>query len=328
VAIYLGVDGGQTETRAVAVDGAGVVVASCRAPGLVHPLEPGGAEHLQHVLSLVRQAVPGDYRVRAAYLALTGVESPESPSHQTATEVAQGLWPDAELTIDNDGVAAWAGGTAGRPGVAAMAGTGSVVVAVNESGRRVRTGGWGPVLGDAGGGWRIGLMALRQMLRRWDAGLLTSDLDQIVLAKLGASSPAAIPVGLTSGRIPRVRVADLAPVIAARAGVDPAAQNILAEAASEFAVDVEAAMSRLSWSELPITVVPLGNVFRAGQAYLEPFERALAARAKVPFRIQQPILSNVGGAVVLSLRLAGLLTQEMTNRLAATELAYEGGGNC
>lgn len=328
VSVYLGVDGGQTETRAAWVTTDGIVVATSRAAGLVHPLGPNGAAHLREVLALLRDAIPLGYRVRAAYLALTGVEGSESSSHRTAIDVARGLWPDIDLSVDNDGLAAWAGGTAGRPGVAAMAGTGSVVVAVNESGSRVRTGGWGPALGDAGGGWHIGVLALRQLLRRWDAGLPASDLDQTILADLAAASPADVAVGINSGRIPRLRIVGLAPVIAASARVDPAARAILAQAASEFAIDVGAAISRLHWSESPITVVPVGDVFRAGRAYLEPFERALAARAGIECQIRPPILSNVGGAALLSLRSAGLLTQDVVTRLATSVLAYEGGESC
>jgi N-acetylglucosamine kinase-like BadF-type ATPase len=321
--VYLGVDGGQTGTRAVALDATGSIKAIVRAPGLIHPLRSGGAKHLRSVLERVRLGLPAGSPIGAAYLALTGVEGPESPSYGVALQVAADVWPDVYISVDNDGIAAWAGGTGRKPGVAAMAGTGSVVVAVNEEGERVRTGGWGATLGDPGGGWRIGLAALQQMLHRWDAGSEPTDLDRTLLNELGVASPAGIAIGLNSGRIPRLRIVRLAAVIAAAAVTDPAARGILESAAAEFAIDVAAALSRLEWCTVPVLVVPIGNVFRAGVLYRQPFERALASRSPVPFRIGAPLLSSAGGAALMSLALSGLCSDDVVERLVDSELAYE-----
>ena len=50
--------------------------------------------------------------------------------------VAVELWPDSVTRVEGDSLVAWAAGTGGQPGVTAMAGTGAVVAAVNEAGRR------------------------------------------------------------------------------------------------------------------------------------------------------------------------------------------------
>ncbi len=323
--VCLGVDGGQTATRAAAVLTGGTVIATVEAPGLLHPMSPEGVKRLRAVLGEIHRALSGR-RVRSAYLALTGVEGPESPSHGVALSVAQGIWPDTLVTVDNDGMAAWAGGTTGQPGVAAMAGTGSVVIAINEAGTRVRTGGWGPLLGDAGGGWRIGLAAVAMMLRRWDAGQEPSELDRSVLSELGLSSPGEAPPAIAGGCIDRLAVVRLASMVGARAADIGDAAQILEQAASALAEDVAAAMSRLEWRDLPVTVVPVGNVFRAGSAYLCPFERALTIRAATPFVLRSPTLSAVGGAVFLARRQAGLPTEEAALRSMASDLAYKEGG--
>ena len=320
--VYLGIDGGQTGSRAVAVDATGSIRAFVEAHGLIHPLSRGGARRLRSVFEEIRLALPAALQIRAAYLALTGVEGPDSPSHGVASRIATEVWPGVDITVDNDGMAAWAGGTGCKAGVAAMAGTGSVVIAVNEQGERVRTGGWGAMLGDAGGGWRIAVAALQQMLRRWDMGSATTDLDRTLLETLGVTSPAGVAIGVSSGRIPRMRIVNLAMIIAAVAPADPAARAVLQEAAADFAVDVAAALSRLRWRGVPVPVVPIGNIFRAGAVYLEPFEQALASRSTVAFQIRAPVLSSVGGAALLSLREGGLFSDELIARLADSAVCY------
>lgn len=67
------------------------------------------------------------------------------------------------VTIHNDAVAALAAGTGGAlAGLVLIAGTGTIALgyAPDGSGRRARAAGWGPTLGDRGGGcvpcWRMG----------------------------------------------------------------------------------------------------------------------------------------------------------------------------
>jgi N-acetylglucosamine kinase-like BadF-type ATPase len=316
--LYVGVDGGSTAARGAICDAEGNVVGSCTAAKVVHPLSPGGPRRLREILGAVGRALPADVRVAAVYLALTGVERPGDPAQRVALEVARELWPDAVVAVDTDGMAAWAGATGCKPGVAAMAGTGCVVIAVDEDGQRVRTGGWGPTLGDFAGGWGIGLSAVRQMLFRFDGGQPPSELDRDLLAALGVASPADVPGRVTSGRISRLRVVELAKTVASRAGQDASAGRILAGAASALARDVVAAIHRLNWSSLPVVVVPVGNVFQAGAAYLEPFERAVQEESRFPVRFDRPVLSNLGGAVLLALREAGLSPDDRIARLASS----------
>ncbi|MCL4439656.1 MAG: hypothetical protein M1609_03390, partial [Firmicutes bacterium] len=146
-----------------------------------------------------------------------------------------------------------------------MAGTGSVVVAVNEVGQQVRTGGWGYLFGDAGGGWHIGFLAARLTLQNLDAGKSISPLGRMLMAELGVATPPEIVYGVYSGRINRLQIARLAEVVAhvAQQG-DNEGCHILAEAASNFAIDVATAINRLIWSNPPVKVATLGRIFKSG----------------------------------------------------------------
>ena len=55
------------------------------------------------------------------------------------------------------------------PTIVAIAGTGSLIASVDAEGQVVRAGGWGPVLGDEGSGWRIAHRALQAACRSLDS---------------------------------------------------------------------------------------------------------------------------------------------------------------
>jgi glucosamine kinase len=68
----------------------------------------------------------------------------------------------------------------GRPGVLAMAGTGSNVAGRTCEGTLTSAGGWGPALSDQGSGHRIGVEALRAMFLAKDEGRETLLLDAVL----------------------------------------------------------------------------------------------------------------------------------------------------
>jgi len=322
--LFLGLDGGQTGTRAVVVDGDGCVLARGEAGGLVHALQPGGDAMLREALGSIRdqcRVVGRDPAV--VFLGLTAVV-PGTASEPVGLQIAAETWPASQRVVEGDGIIAWAGATGGAPGVAAMAGTGSVVVAVNERGERVETGGWAYLFGDSGSGWQIGSDAVREMLRRWDRDRSVSAVGQAILDAFSATAPPEVPDRVYSGEIDYREVAQLAERVIglARAG-DAEATDMVAAAAADFSHDVAAAINRLQWERQPILVGTLGRIFRAGAIYREPFVRAL--EALVPYRIElsDPVLTGVGGAALLALRAGGI---EPTPRLVAT-LAAQGMGS-
>ena len=56
------------------------------------------------------------------------------------------------------------------PAIVLIAGTGSLVGAIDSNGKLIRAGGWGPALGDEGSGWRIAIGALKPICMWIDRG--------------------------------------------------------------------------------------------------------------------------------------------------------------
>lgn len=153
-------------------------------------------------------------------------------------EVASGeliLCGDEEIALD----AAFEGG----PGVLVIAGTGSNVVGRCSSGVMVSAGGWGPMLGDEGSGYWIGVEAIKAGLRAQDRGLQTCLLEEIE-RHWGLGSRSAL-VAFANQR-PRPDFAELAAVVAACAeDGDALAVSVLERAGQELAEQVSLVASKM-----------------------------------------------------------------------------------
>jgi N-acetylglucosamine kinase len=90
----------------------------------------------------------------------------------------------APWTLDTDAVAAQIGAFGGGAGIVLSAGTGAICLGVNDDGERFYADGWGPVLGDEGGGYWIGQEALRATCRAGDGRVAKSSLSSAVLTTL------------------------------------------------------------------------------------------------------------------------------------------------
>jgi N-acetylglucosamine kinase-like BadF-type ATPase len=315
--MYLGVDGGQTGTRGVLVDRSGTVRALGEAGGLLDAVAPGGVERMRDVLTVIRDACGGAGGAGHVFLGLTATV-PGTPSQRLGEDVAAELWPDATRRVEGDSIVAWAAGTGGEPGVTAMAGTGSVVAAVNEAGDTIETGGWGYVFGDWGSGWHMGAAAVRRMVQRWDRDRASSPLGEAICSAMHVASPAEIPPLFYSASIEIVDVARLAEVVSrfANAG-DEEASVIVGECGASFGDDAVNAIARLTWASTPVRVAMVGRAFGAGNSYRQAFEEAVRSRTPVPVSFRPAVLSTLGGAALLALQTGGITpSRDLVVRLA------------
>lgn len=166
--MILSVDLGKTSCRAAA---AGRRAQVPGAPGLA---SPGGVRAAQAaILAVARQFEPIDDMIVGAAGALTAPDQ----ARQLAAVLLHSIGA-ARVTVTSDSVIAHAGALDGKPGVVLIAGTGVVALAIDADGALRVADGWGPWLGDEGGGAWIGAAGLRAALRGLDGrGPSTALLD-------------------------------------------------------------------------------------------------------------------------------------------------------
>lgn len=161
--------------------------------------------------------------------------------------------PFGRCKVLGDGEIAVAGALGARDGIVAALGTGSVFTR-QLAGAFTSIGGWGPVLGDEGGGAWMGRQLLARVLRAVDGLEPRTPLVESMLESLGG--PQRI-VGFARDAVGADFAAQVPAIL--HAGDDPLAQTILAEAQGH----IEAGIARLQ-PDPPLPVIFAG---RLGQVF-------------------------------------------------------------
>lgn len=262
--IVLGIDGGGTHTRCVAIDRQGNVVGEGRAASSNR--NSVGDDHAranlyQAIAEALQQAGRQPKAVIAICLGMAGVD--RAPERALVTSwVAQWL-PGVPLLLHNDALIALAAGAAGRLyGIVVISGTGMIVYGVNGAGKQQRAGGWGALLGDRGSGYAIAIAALTAIANATDNLGPPTALQPLLLAHLHLATPQAL-IGWTYSDITWSRFAALAPlVIQCAAEGDAVAQQIIEQAAIDLAAAVTAVVHGLGMTNEAFPLVLAGGNLR------------------------------------------------------------------
>nr|WP_216638729.1 N-acetylmuramic acid 6-phosphate etherase [Mycobacterium asiaticum] len=220
----LAVDLGKTSCR---VAGHGRRIVGTGAPGLA---APGGVRAgLSAILALARDFGPFDEVIVGAAGALSAPHAARALGDALLTSLRTN-----SVAVTSDAVLAHAGAFGGAAGVVLIVGTGVAALAIEADGSLRTADGWGPWLGDEGGGAWIGAAGLRAALRAHDRRGPSTTLLDAALASFGA--PSTWPTQLADA----AAVATFAPeVFAARD--DATAQAIIRAAAKALAATARAA---------------------------------------------------------------------------------------
>lgn len=305
--LVLGLDGGGSKTVVALADREGAVPALARGPGL----DPyGNSGWRQDLAGLVAAVGTGGGQLARAVLGLScHTESAATSAEQTAC--ARRLFTVPVDTL-NDVHVAFVGALAGRAGVLALAGTGSMTWAGDGHGLNRRCGGWGDIVGDEGSGYWLGREALTETTRWLDGRSEARGFAEAVLARVGVAGAGLIGwIAALEHR--RAGIAALATTVGdlAAAG-EPTAERLVARAAEHLAEQVEAAW-RLVGAPGPLVWTHAGGLFAAAA-----LRRHLEARLGPP---RPPELPPVGGAILEAARRAGWTTDGAWRARLAASLA-------
>ena len=293
----IGVDGGGTHTRAALVDDAGVVrdmqLGGC---GNFQRIGAAGLQALLEELLPPLVAIVGN-KTPSLCLALAGAGR-TSEQEEIAAMVEKGGWK-GRVRVESDARAGLEGAHAGAPGIIVIAGTGSMVLGKNDRDELVRAGGWGPLLGDEGSGYYLGLQALRAVASYLDGAGPETELAEALAADLGWQNWDCLVPEVYGGKIDHGRIAALGPVVtsAAERG-DGVALDIVDCAGMALGGQVAAVARRLRLAEGAILSC-VGGVFDEGGLLEMALRKAVIARIG-DLQLRPAILPAVLGAVLLA----------------------------
>ena len=299
VPLYLGIDGGGTQTTcAVGDDQRVLAIGVAGGSNMVRVGEPAVRANLREAITKACDAAGvSPSAVEAAVIGVAGASVP--PVKNAVAAIIRDL-VRGEVEVVPDMAIALEAAFAGLPGVAVISGTGSFAIGRNQRGESARAGGWGAAISDEGSGYWIGRAAVSAVMRAHDTAASTTLLRGIFDHwHLNSLEELVQKANASPG------FAELFPVVdsAAMAG-DPVAQQILNAAGSQLAALASIVIGRLWPAEQTVPVAISGGVFAHSPLVRCTFWKELRAQqpgATVNFNIIQPVT----GALWMARRMTG-----------------------
>lgn len=299
--LYIGLDGGQSGTRAVRADGYGHVLAIGSGPACDHITGPHGyarnaAAIHGAILDALAKAKVDATAIHAIGMGLTSAP-PEIFAQPLFERVVKEIAQPEHLWIDHDAATNLAGASAGAPGVMVIAGSGSISYGINAAGAEGKAGGLGYLMGDEGSAWWIGIQALQAAAAAADGRGPDTALLPMVLKHYNIPTIRHLHSVLYGDSFTRPVVSDFTVEVARLAHTDMVARGIVTQAGTVLAKLVLATIRQIHEPGEAVDVYPTGGVFRAGDVVRLPFATSLYA-AWPAVTIREPQFEPVFGALI------------------------------
>jgi N-acetylglucosamine kinase-like BadF-type ATPase len=298
--VAVGVDAGGTTTRA-AVSENGAPAGTAEGPG-ANPTTLGVDDAADAIVQVVRKAL--EHRHPAAIV--IGAAGAGRPAVAKTLETLVGsAFADCRVTAGDDAAIALRAAIPAGPGIALIAGTGSIAYAENGE-RRARVGGLGYRVGDEGSAFALGMAAVRLYGRVLDGRAKADDTTALVARALEAPDRDAYLSALYDAPIVPARIAAMAAGVIALAGNgNRVATKLVQQAASDLGDLIRDAARQTGLIEASPSVALAGGLF--AENTLLSYVLELRIINELP---GASILRGGDGAAVGALRLAELLAAQ------------------
>jgi N-acetylglucosamine kinase-like BadF-type ATPase len=214
--LIIGVDGGGTRTRAVAMHADGRVLARTEGSGLnFHNI--GWEAARTNLLDVVQRLLAscGATEYRALYIGMSALDAPADSA--TLSAFCGDVFDKTRVEMHSDAYAALVGATLGKPGMIVICGTGAMTLLLDGQGRQHARSGWGAVLEDPGSAFALAVAGLRASVALWEECGARTSLAGHALEYFGAATPRALIDKLYTPMPSPPRIAQFARVVLAEA---------------------------------------------------------------------------------------------------------------
>jgi N-acetylglucosamine kinase-like BadF-type ATPase len=303
---YLGIDGGGTKTKYLLVNDKLEKVSEKEGSTIhIHQVGVDGIKkELRENIAKVCEEANIEFKdIAYAFAGVPGYG--ESLDDMEKIDEAIKEVMKIPYSIDNDAVNGWAGGTACKPGINVVAGTGSIAYGRNAEGKLARCGGFGPGIGDDGSAYWIALRTINEYTKQKDGRKEKTALYDILEKEYNITYQYEI-VDVVFNRLKfnRTELAKFSKIcfLAAEEGC-PDCKKIFMGVAEAIFEHINAISKKLNFKD-EFVVSYTGGVFKSGKYVLEPLQE-MVNNSKLKCKLQEPALDPWNGSVLLAYTLAG-----------------------
>lgn len=310
--VVIGLDAGGTHTRAIcaALDGTILGRAACRGGSPNHNHD-GRSQVQEAIRTALTTAGRGTGEVAALVAGLAGYEDASAEEWAREFTALPGL--DSRRIHRNDAEVAHAGAFAGGPGIIVIAGTGSMILGVTETGRHVRSGAFQHY---AGGARHLSFGAVHRILTG-AAGPQDNDFVEEIL-RHWQSTPQDLHETIARqndddrNEVKR-RFGTMAPLVTRHAATSPLADAALAELVDKTRVGIELVAGSFGTDTVGVC---LQGGLATTPAFMDRLGTRLAAGASGCV-LTAPQLGPTEGAALMAIREVWPADHSTISRLAA-----------
>jgi len=215
--------------------------------------------------------------------------------------VTQNIKPQ-NIIISHDALIALVGGIGNDVGIVVAAGTGSIVFGRNHRGKTKRVGGWGHILGDEGGAYKIAVAGMKAALKAYDGRLVYTSLVEDFKNYFGLNNIEELIEIIYRSGLGVKDIAALAPIVdnAAFLG-DEVANQIIDDAVDELVKATVTVIDKIFVEGESFEIVTTGSVWKSKSQMWERFISCINPEIMVIF----PRFEAVYGAGLLGLKSLG-----------------------
>jgi N-acetylglucosamine kinase-like BadF-type ATPase len=179
MAFYLGFDAGGTKTDCALADETHILARAQN--GSIKPLRVSAEQAETNMRDLLKEiSCQSGVDLKQVAVSCVGTAGVRLPQTREWMQQIISRYAGGEILVCGDEATALDAGFPGQAGVLVIGGTGSNILGRTSYGETFNVGGWGPVLGDEGSGYWIGLESLKAACRAHDFQRHTMILDRVM----------------------------------------------------------------------------------------------------------------------------------------------------
>ena len=292
------IDAGQTNTRYVVFDKGREILSDDTDQGVANILLSGATDSLRTNLSIIvnkTRRILGPCSFQVVSAGYTGI-SKEREEYKVVLAIFAETFPGSKIILESDIVSSHVANFRGKPGIVLHAGTGAFAYGVDQNGNRMRTGGWGYLLGDEGSGFGLGLEAIRAALAAWEKTGPQTDLKDELLPFFGINAPETLKTVVYSKSFQRRRIAEFSRILLEHADRgDPVAEKIVTAGAGSMVKLIEPIIMELHFEHPEVALT--GALYTKARSYFERSKTLLRVKYGDRVKIRPGENSPLQGAL-------------------------------
>lgn len=287
--VWIGIDGGGTQTRLVMLDDAFTELARLTR-GALQASVTAPQKASDFLVAWIHDLLTDLQDIELAGIAVALAGGGRDSYRYELRNLLNEHFENSQILIATDAEAAHTGAFNKQDGLLVMAGTGSLILG-KKNGQWFRAGGYGPRIGDAGSACNLGSRAVRAACEDWDGGpptLLSKMLDD----HYGIQSREMV---LKRIYRQKTSLAAFAPMLLQAAEDDDCARQILTDELEQFYRQMEWVLKKMKNG--PIPVIFHGGLFNS-TIYTRQF-RELLQQSSYSLKLQEAQYPPDVGAVLM-----------------------------